>query len=162
VPLITDTEAEMAEKQDLGGSNAKRAQTLKNIRATLGRTQAELANALGVSVKAVQSYEQGWRTVPTRVLIQLVVLLALYRKHNMDDVPCWEIRHCPREMRDTCSAFTIGKGQFCWFVGNKDCRPPAVTEVGDALPCMSCPVIQRLLKGPSNYTQPQDGSPAAS
>ena len=151
----------MADKKQSSEINAKRAQTLKNIRATLGRTQAELANALGVSVKAVQSYEQGWRAVPTRVLIQLVVLLALYRKHNMDDVPCWEIRNCPREVRDTCSAFTIGRGQFCWFVGNKDCRPPTVTEAGDALPCISCPVVQRLLKGPVNYTQPQEKSSAA-
>jgi len=136
----------------------KRAQTLKDVRAKLGRTQAELANALGVSVKAVQSYEQGWRAVPTRVLIQLVVLLALYRKHSMDDVPCWEIRECPRDRREGCPAFTIGRGQFCWFVGDKDCRPPAQTEPGDALPCMSCPVIQRLLRGPKEYTQESNGN----
>ncbi len=128
-------------------TNAKRAQTLKDVRATLGRTQAELANALGISVKAVQSYEQGWRSVPARVLIQLVVLLALYRKHSMADVPCWEIRDCPVEMRETCAAYTIGKGQFCWFVGNKDCKPPHPAEPEDALPCMSCPVVQRLLRG---------------
>lgn len=131
-----------------------RAQTLKDVRATLGRTQAELANALGVSVKAVQSYEQGWRDVPVRVMIQLVVLLALYRKHSMDDVPCWEIRHCDVELKEKCAAFTIGKGQFCWFVGNQECRPPVVEGVdadADALPCMSCPVVQRLLRGPDEH-----------
>jgi DNA-binding XRE family transcriptional regulator len=128
---------------------ADRAKTLKDVRATLGRTQAELADALGLSVKAVQSYEQGWRDVPVRVMIQLVVLLALYRKHSMDDIPCWETRHCEEDMRSSCAAFTIGKGQFCWFVGRKDCRPTAGSGPENALPCMTCPVVQRLLRGPS-------------
>src|ERR1039458_2407976 len=71
-----------------------RAARVKRIRGILSCTQAKLAVALGVSGKAVQSYEQGWREVPARVMIQLLVLLALYRKQTMDDVPCWEIRKC--------------------------------------------------------------------
>ncbi|MDP6490379.1 MAG: helix-turn-helix transcriptional regulator [Kiritimatiellia bacterium] len=72
-------------------SDSRHAQTVRHIRNELGRTQLELSDALGISAKAVQSYEQGWREVPTRVLIQLLVLLALYRKQKLDDVPCWEI-----------------------------------------------------------------------
>ena len=34
------------------------------IRKKLNKTQRELAELLGVSIKAVHSYEQGWRTVP--------------------------------------------------------------------------------------------------
>ena len=113
----------------------------------LGRTQLELATALGVSVKAVQSYEQGWRDVPVRVMIQLLVLLALYRKHTMDDVPCWEIRKCTVAQRERCASFTMGRGQFCWFVGSTDARPSASCTTDAILPCMGCPVIQRLLKG---------------
>lgn len=126
-----------------------RASTVKHIRGVLNRTQAELATALGVSEKAVQSYEQGWREVPLRVLIQLLVLLALYRKHNLDDVPCWEIRKCTADQREACPSFTIGRGQFCWFVGSKECRPPRNEKADHILPCMGCPVVQRLLKGPS-------------
>lgn len=137
-------------------STTDRAKTLKEVRSVLGRTQAELANALGVSVKAVQSYEQGWRDVPVRVMIQLVVLLALYRKHTMDDVPCWEIRKCDPLLKEKCAAFSIGKGQFCWFVGNQDCRPPNGKGQDDVLPCMSCPVVQRLLTGPGDYEKHQE------
>ncbi len=121
--------------------------TVKRIRGILGRTQTELAKALGISEKAVQSYEQGWRDVPVRVVIQLLLLLALYRKQSMDDVPCWEIRKCTSERREQCASFTIGRGQFCWFIGPTDCRPREGADDDALLPCMSCPVVQRLLAG---------------
>jgi DNA-binding XRE family transcriptional regulator len=35
----------------------------KEFRAKLGKTQAQMAQLLGVSLKAVHSYEQGWRSV---------------------------------------------------------------------------------------------------
>ena len=122
-----------------------RASTVKHIRRILGRTQAELAAALGISAKAIQSYEQGWRDVPVRVMIQIVVLLALYRKYTMDDVPCWEIRRCPAAQRERCASFTVGRGQFCWFIGSKDCRPAKSENSGSIFPCMDCPVVRRLL-----------------
>jgi len=124
-----------------------RAAKVKHIRGVLGCTQLELARALGMSAKAVQSYEQAWRQVPTRVMIQLLVLLALHRKREMDDVPCWVIRNCPPEDRDKCASFTIGWGQFCWFIGSRECRPETGGD-DDALPCMGCEVVQRLLRGP--------------
>ena len=126
-----------------------RASTVKHIRGILGRTQAEVATALGLSEKAIQSYEQGWRDVPVRVMIQLLVLLALYRKHTMDDVPCWELRKCTAAQRERCASFTVGRGQFCWFIGSKDCRPAKSENPGPILPCMDCPVIKRLLTGRS-------------
>ncbi len=113
----------------------------------MGRTQAEVASALGVSPKAIQSYEQGWRAVPIRVMIQLLVLLALYQKRTLDDVPCWEIRKCPPAKREKCASFTVGRGQFCWFVGSANCRPTSRKNTGPTLPCMKCPVVQRLLSG---------------
>ena len=36
-------------------------------RKILEKTQKELAELLGSSIKAVHSYEQGWRTVPAHV-----------------------------------------------------------------------------------------------
>ncbi len=131
------------------------AATVKHVRGILGRTQAELANALGVSEKAVQSYEQGWRDVPVRVLIQLLLLLALYRRRMMDDVPCWEIRKCSPARRERCASFTVGRGQFCWFIGSKDCRP-APSGHDPVLPCMDCPVVRRLLAG-KFVPQAEDG-----
>jgi transcriptional regulator with XRE-family HTH domain len=128
-------------------SKSSRAETVRHIRDIMGRTQTELASALGISEKAVQSYEQGWRNVPVRVMIQLLVLLALYRKRSLDDIPCWEIRECPPARRDRCASFTVGRGQFCWFIGSKECHGSEPADKKLILPCMQCPVIKRLLSG---------------
>jgi len=143
------TNAQSGEIDEIGEkpNRPRHATTVRHIRKILGRTQTELANALGISEKAVQSYEQGWRDVPVRVVIQLLVLLALYRKQTLDDVPCWEIRKCLQAHRDRCTSFTVGRGQFCWFIGSKDCRPPEPETPDSILPCMDCPVVQRLLGG---------------
>lgn len=46
--------------------------SIKQIRKTLGLSQSELATKLGMSTRAVQSWEQGWRTCPppTRILLE--------------------------------------------------------------------------------------------
>jgi DNA-binding transcriptional regulator YiaG len=138
------------ETQPKRSPSRKRAQTAtaRQIREILNRTQIELARALGVSEKAVQSYEQGWRTIPIRVMIQLLVLLALYRRQTMKDVPCWKIRRCKPEIRKDCPGFTVGLGQFCWFIGAKNCVPDRSLFKKGILPCMNCDVIKRLLRGP--------------
>ena len=131
-----------------GRTEAGRGRTVKAIRGVLGRTQAEVACALGISAKAIQSYEQGWRVPPTRVLIQLLVLLAIQRRHRVDGHPCWTLRDCPAATRATCPAFTVGRGQFCWFIGAKRCLPRRRDDrLAGTLACMDCPVILRLLEG---------------
>jgi len=47
-----------------------------DIRKRLGKTQKELAALLGTSLKAVSSYEQGWRGIPTHVERQILFLLS--------------------------------------------------------------------------------------
>jgi len=127
-------------------SSAK-AKTVQDIRQTLGRTQAELAKALGVSEKLLEDYETQTKALPTRVLLQLLVLLALHRRQSMADTPCWEITHCRQEVREQCACFTVGHGQLCWFIGRKTCVQFNPAAKDDILPCMSCEVIKRLLKG---------------
>jgi DNA-binding XRE family transcriptional regulator len=46
------------------------------IRKHLGKTQRQISDLLGVSLKAVQSFEQGWRAVPVHVERQLFYLAA--------------------------------------------------------------------------------------
>lgn len=149
--------SQSSRNEKAGRAGSGHAITVKQIREILGRTQAELATALGISEKAVQSYEQGWRDVPVRVVIQILVLLALYRKQTMDDVPCWELRQCSPEQREKCASFTVGRGQFCWFIGSKECRPDKATDIDPILPCMDCPVVQRILTGKRASLDGEDG-----
>lgn len=125
-----------------------KARSVKQIRLTLDRTQEELARALGVSTKAIQSYEQGWREVPVRLMMQLLILLALYRRQSMQEVPCWKIKRCKADLRKRCMGYTVGRGQFCWFVGVEECVPDGADPRADIIPCMQCEVIKRLLRGP--------------
>jgi len=37
---------------------------LRRVRGLLGKSQSEMAALLGISTRAVQSYEQGWRPSP--------------------------------------------------------------------------------------------------
>lgn len=59
-----------------------RGDIVRRIRTLLGRPRKELAAALRTSPKAIQSYEQGWRRVPFRTLIQLLVLLDLSERNT--------------------------------------------------------------------------------
>jgi len=45
-------------------------------RTRLDKTQKEMSQLLGVSVKAIYSYEQGWRSIPTHVERQVFFLLS--------------------------------------------------------------------------------------
>jgi DNA-binding transcriptional regulator YiaG len=48
----------------------------KYFRKGLSRTQKQVAALLGTSLKAIRSYEQGWRTVPPHVERQMLFLIS--------------------------------------------------------------------------------------
>ena len=62
---------------------------LAEIRRHLGKTQSQMAQMLGVSTKAVQSFEQGWRNIPVHVERQVLLILALKSRASRKDKPCW-------------------------------------------------------------------------
>ena len=57
----------------------------------LGKTQSQMAQLLGVSLKAIQSFEQGWRNIPVHIERQVLFLLAL-KTPPKKVRPCWVIR----------------------------------------------------------------------
>ena len=46
------------------------------IRKKLNKTQKQMALLLGTSIKAIHSYEQGWRTVPPSAERQMFFLVS--------------------------------------------------------------------------------------
>jgi DNA-binding XRE family transcriptional regulator len=93
---------------------------LIKIRQELGKTQKEMATLLGTSNKAIQSYEQGWRPVPNHVERHLYFLLVL-KKIKMIE-PCWIIKTCPPERRESCPAWELQIGHLCWFINGTVCE----------------------------------------
>ena len=53
------------------------------IRRNLGKTQKQMAQLLGTSLKAIQSFEQGWREIPLPVERQALFPMALKSFQNM-------------------------------------------------------------------------------
>ena len=137
-------------------------QQFKEIRARLSKTQKEMAQLIGTSIKAVHSYEQGWRRVPHHVERQLLFLL-FRRNDNSDTEKCWEILDCPEELRENCPAWEFHSGDLCWFINGTICSGKAHKTWQDKIKeCRSCPVFARLFKSNRNADNKdhQHGCPA--
>lgn len=118
--------------------------TFARLRRLLGRSQRELADVLGISVKAVESYEQGWRRVPANVeRILYFLLFKLNEEALRDAAPCWVATKCQDASRARCVAALTKEGHFCWFFTGKLC---SAAHEGKADGCYSCAVFARLLE----------------
>ena len=119
------------------------------IRHSLGKTQGELARLLCISPKAIQSFEQGWRNIPASAERQLLFLLSLKRSSDKSTGPCWEIRNCPAEWRDNCTAWEFKGGYFCWFVSGTFCQGKYQENWERKIKfCQQCEVFRSLLRTP--------------
>ena len=119
------------------------------IRHFLGKTQGELARLLCVSPKAIQSFEQGWRNIPASAERQLLFLLSLKRSSGENTGPCWEIRNCPAEWRENCTAWEFKAGYFCWFINGTFCQGALQESWGKKIRfCRQCEVFRSLLPTP--------------
>jgi DNA-binding XRE family transcriptional regulator len=125
------------------------AEWVRDIRSRLGLSQSELARSLGLSPRAVQSYEQGWRTVPRPIATHLMTLLALHLGHPDQAAPCWTLTGCPEERRAKCPSAIVGKGRFCWLLSGGSCGSRPAAGCAGALPCTECIVFRKIIDGPS-------------
>lgn len=117
------------------------------FRKKLGKTQKQMAQLLGVSIKAIHSYEQGWRSIPVHVERQLYFLI--YRKiFGNDDrhQPCWVVRSCPQELRQQCPAWEFSTGDLCWFINGTICDGIVHTSWKEKMKlCRTCDVFKVIL-----------------
>ena len=116
-----------------------------DTRKKLNKTQKELASLLGISLKAVCSYEQGWRTVPCHVERQLILLLAKKNRSQETTGNCWEIRNCPEEIKHRCPAWEFNSGDLCWFISGTICENTIHKTWADKIEmCRKCVVLKKL------------------
>ena len=93
----------------------------KEFRRKLNKTQAQMAQLLGVSLKAVHSYEQGWRRVPPAVERQMYFLAVKQNTKKGKLKACWQIKKCRPEQKIQCPAWEFGAGELCWFINGTIC-----------------------------------------
>lgn len=113
------------------------------LRKRMNKTQKQVAQLLGVSIKAIHSYEQGWRSIPAHIERQFFFLLS--RKiQGADD--CWSILDCPEERKKKCPAWEFNAGKLCWFINGTVCEGEIQASWGDKMKhCRACSVFENFL-----------------
>jgi len=115
-------------------------------RKVLDKTQKEVAELLGVSIKAVHSYEQGWRTIPSHVERQIFFLLSRTRTSDKVLKSCWIVKKCPPQRRKRCPAWEFQAGKLCWFINGTICECKSQQNWKEKMKiCRSCEVLADLL-----------------
>jgi len=120
-------------------------ENFKCLRNRLGKTQKEMAQLLGISIKAIHSYEQGWRKIPHHVERQTLFLLYKTLNSDLDARNCWDINQCSGTRLETCPAWEFNSGDLCWFISGTlcDCSPHATWE-GKIAVCFRCKAFDRM------------------
>ena len=119
----------------------------QSLRKQLSKTQKQLSQLLGTSLRAVQSFEQGWRRIPTHVERQLFFLVSMKLRSNKEVHPCWSIRKCPLQVRQGCPAWEFNSGHFCWFINGTLCVGRAQDSWAKKMNiCRKCEVFIAAMK----------------
>jgi len=117
------------------------------FRKKLGKTQAQMAQLLGVSLKAVHSYEQGWRAIPAHVERQLLFLISRIRKSQTPQKQCWIVKKCPVDRKKKCPAWEFKAGKLCWFISGTICSGYAYKTWKEKIKvCTTCEVMISLIE----------------
>jgi DNA-binding XRE family transcriptional regulator len=115
------------------------------FRRKLNKTQKQMAQLLGTSVKSIQGYEQGWRKVPVHVERQIFFLVTR-KRGNKTLKPCWVVKKCAPEVRKKCPAWEFRAGTLCWFINGTICEGAAQKDWRKKMQiCRTCEVLNGVL-----------------
>lgn len=122
-------------------------QEFKTIRKKLQKTQEAMARLLGISVKAVRSYEQGWRAIPVHAERQILFLTAKKNEIHTPVKPCWQITRCSDEQKEKCPAWEFQTGTLCWFINGTICSGVVHKDWREKIKiCKKCKAFPSSLK----------------
>ena len=115
-------------------------------RTKLDKTPKIMAQLLGVSDKALYSYEQGWRSIPMHVERQVFFLLSRKKREKVLPKNCWVVKKCPPERRNECPAYEYKAGRFCWMINGTFCKGMPQKNWKEKMKiCRKCEIILNLL-----------------
>ncbi len=119
---------------------------LQNCRKTLDKTQKQLAELVGASLKAIQSYEQGWRRIPGHIERQVLFLVYRKKEAGKRRAHCWEQKNCPSERKNKCPAWEFRAGHMCWFVSGTICEGKVLKDWEEKMKiCRNCNVLTSMI-----------------
>jgi hypothetical protein len=118
----------------------------KFFRNKLNKTQKQMAELLGTSLKAIHSYEQGWRNVPAHVERQVYFLVSRIAKKKKAAKACWIIKKCTPEQKRKCPAWEFSSGDLCWFINGTVCEGTVQNDWKEKMKiCKTCEVFKSIL-----------------
>ncbi len=118
----------------------------KSFRQRMSKTQKQMCQLLGISLKAVHSYEQGWRSIPPPVERQMFFLISRMKETQKNRKPCWVIKKCPPVIKKQCPAWEFKAGDLCWIINGTMCCSGACKDWEEKMKCCrSCEVLLPLL-----------------
>lgn len=121
-----------------------------SLRKQLNKTQNQMAQLLGTSVKAIHSYEQGWRRIPVHAERHLLYLVSRLREKAKRQRPCWDIKKCPPDRKQECPAWEFQSGTLCWFINGTMCEGVVQENWNEKMKlCRACGVFTSLFETPS-------------
>jgi len=117
-----------------------------NLRKRLEKTQKEMAQLLGTSLKAIHSYEQGWRSVPVHAERQILFLFSRRRENKQRLRDCWKAKKCPTDLKRRCPAWEFQAGKFCWHINGTICEGTVQKNWNEKMKiCRKCEIFTSLL-----------------
>lgn len=117
------------------------------FRKKMNKTQKQMAQLLATSLKAVEGYEQGWRSIPASVERQVFLLVSRMRENKKNRKSCWVIKKCPPERKKQCPAWEFNAGKLCWFISGTICEGKAQTDWKEKMKiCRSCEVFKSMVQ----------------
>lgn len=106
-----------------------------------------MAQLLATSLKAVEGYEQGWRSIPASVERQVFLLVSRMRENKKNRKSCWVIKKCPPERKKQCPAWEFNAGKLCWFISGTICEGKAQRDWKAKMKiCRSCEVFKSMVQ----------------
>jgi DNA-binding XRE family transcriptional regulator len=117
-----------------------------SLRKKLEKTQLQMAAILGVSLKAVHSYEQGWRTIPPHVERLMLFLLSCKTPGWRNKKQCWTVMNCATAQRKKCPVWEFGAGRICWMINGTHCQGKLQKDWKSKMAiCHDCDVMKALI-----------------
>ena len=118
-----------------------------HYRKKLKKTQKQIAQLLGTSLKAIHSYEQGWRSVPPSAERQMLFLVSRLAENRQGRKSCWVIKKCHPSIKVHCPAWQFDSGKLCWFVNGNICCGKVCKNWKEKMKCCrSCEIFKPVLQ----------------
>lgn len=115
-----------------------------------------MAHLMGLSLKAIKSYEQGWRTIPSYVEREILFLVTKKFETLEQKKPCWIVNKCPNHIKSACPAWEFKLGTLCWLVNGSICNGRAQQKWAKKLEdCRNCSAFPAVLKSISQIQDTQ-------